>query len=395
MPVVNRIADMLPEMTGWRRHLHANPELAFEEHATSRFVVERLREIGVDDIHQGMAGTGVVALIHGNGGPAEGADKRIALRADMDALPMDEKTGLDYASARGGAMHACGHDGHTTILLGTAKYLAETRNFTGTAVLIFQPAEEFGGGAQVMIEQGLFKKYPVRSVWGLHNSPSLPAGTIGTRVGPSMAAVDDFRIEIKGRGGHAARPQDSIDPIFIGNQIYNALQGIISRNSDPIKSAVLSVTQFHAGSAFNVIPDDAFLNGTVRTFDADLRTYIEQRMRDICEGAEKQYGTEITLTYDLGYPPLVNSADETGIAGEVAADIVGEEQVMREIAPIMGGEDFAYMLENAPGSYVWIGQADNEHQAPVHNPLYDFNDAILPVATSYMARLVERQLPRD
>tara|TARA_S200000501_G_scaffold307625_1_gene296816 strand:- start:2968 stop:3600 length:633 start_codon:yes stop_codon:yes gene_type:complete len=210
-----------------------------------------------------------------------------------------------------------------------------------------------------------------------------------------MAAVDDFRIEIKGRGGHAARPQDSIDPIFIGNQIYNALQGIISRNSDPIKSAVLSVTQFHAGSAFNVIPDDAFLNGTVRTFDADLRTYIEQRMRDICEGAEKQYGTEITLTYDLGYPPLVNSADETGIAGEVAADIVGEEQVMREIAPIMGGEDFAYMLENAPGSYVWIGQADDEHQAPVHNPLYDFNDAILPVATSYMARLVERQLPRD
>jgi len=299
MPVVNRIADMAPEMTGWRRHLHANPELAFEEHDTSRFVVERLREIGVDDIKQGMAGTGVVALIHGADGPGAGREDRIPRRADMDALPMDEKTGLDHASTRQGAMHACGHDGHTAILLGTAKYLAETRNFSGTAVLIFQPAEEFGGGAQVMIEQGLFEKYPVRSVWGLHNSPSLPAGTIGTRTGASMAAVDDFRIEIVGKGGHAARPQDSIDPIFIGNQIYGALQGIISRNSDPIKSAVLSVTQFHAGSAFNVIPDDGFLNGTVRTFDADLRQYIEQRMRDICHGAAMQFGTEIKLTYDL------------------------------------------------------------------------------------------------
>ena len=234
MPVVNRIADMTEELAGWRRHLHANPELAFEEHDTSRFVVERLREIGVDDIQQGMAGTGVVALIHGQDGPADSPEHRIALRADMDALPMQEKTGLNHASTREGAMHACGHDGHTTILLGTAKYLAETRNFKGTAVLIFQPAEEFGGGAQVMIQQGLFEKHPVRSVWGLHNSPSLPVGTIGTRTGPSMAAVDDFRIEIQGKGGHAARPQDSIDPIFIGNQIYNALQGIISRSTDPI-----------------------------------------------------------------------------------------------------------------------------------------------------------------
>ena len=395
MPVVNRIADMVDELTGWRRHLHANPELAFEEHDTSRFVVERLREIGVDDIQQGMAGTGVVALIHGQDGPADDAQNRIALRADMDALPMQEKTGLNHASTREGAMHACGHDGHTTILLGAAKYLTETRNFKGTAVLIFQPAEEFGGGAQVMIEQGLFKEYPVRSVWGLHNSPALPVGTIGTRTGPSMAAVDDFRIEIQGKGGHAARPQDSIDPIFIGNQIYNALQGIISRSSDPIKSAVLSVTQFHAGSAFNVIPDHGFLNGTVRTFDAALRKDIERQMRQICEGAALQFGAEITVTYDLGYPPLVNSAQETKIAGDVAADIVGEDHVQREIAPIMGGEDFAYMLDEAPGSYVWVGQADDEHQAPVHNPYYDFNDAVLPIATSYMARLVEQQLPRD
>ena len=395
MPVVNRIADMTEQLTRWRRHLHANPELAFKEHDTSRFVVERLREIGVDDIRQGMAGTGVVALIHGQNGPAETVDRRIALRADMDALPMQEKTGVEHASTREGVMHACGHDGHTTILLGAAKYLAETRNFNGTAVLIFQPAEEFGGGAEVMIRQGLFEHFPVRSVWGLHNSPALPLGTIGTRSGPSMAAVDDFRIEIQGKGGHAARPQDSIDPIFIGNQIYNALQGIISRSTDPIKSAVLSVTQFHAGSAFNVIPDHGFLNGTVRTFDAELRRDIEQQMRRICEGAALQFGAEVTVTYDLGYPPLVNSAAETTIAGDVAAAIIGEDKVIRDVPPIMGGEDFAYMLDQAPGSYVWIGQADDEHRAPVHNPYYDFNDAILPIATSYMARLVEHQLPRD
>jgi amidohydrolase len=394
MPVVNRIADLVPELTAWRRHLHANPELAFEEHDTSRFVVERLREIGADEIHQGLGGTGVVALIHGSGGAAKDANGRIALRADMDALPMDEKTGLEHASTKPGRMHACGHDGHTTILLGTAKYLAETRNFSGTAVLIFQPAEEFGGGAKVMIEQGLFRKYPARSVWGLHNSPALPVGTIGTRTGASMAAVDDFRIDIAGRGGHAARPQDTIDPIFVGNQLYLGLQGVISRNADPIKSAVLSVTQFHGGSAYNVIPDDAYLCGTVRTFDSDLRDHIEARMRRIIDGIASQYETQITLTYDRGYPPLVNSAAETVTAAETAAEVVGEAGVAHEIEAIMGAEDFAYMLEEMPGSYVWVGQADDAHKAPVHNPLYDFNDAILPIATSYMARLVERQLPR-
>ena len=235
----------------------------------------------------------------------------------------------------------------------------------------------------------------MRSVWGLHNSPALPVGTIGTRTGPSMAAVDDFTIHIKGKGGHAARPQDSVDPIFIGTHLYQALQGIVSRKTNPIQQAVLSVTQFHAGSAFNVIPDDAVLNGTVRTFDAKLRDDIEARMRQIAKGAALQFGAEITIEYERVYPPLVNHAVETGIAGQVAADVVGEEHVLKEIEPIMGGEDFAYMLEDLPGSYVWIGQADDDHTASVHNPYYDFNDAILPIATSYMARMVERQLPRD
>ncbi|MEM6903539.1 MAG: M20 aminoacylase family protein, partial [Pseudomonadota bacterium] len=348
MPVVNRIADLTDELTGWRRHLHANPEIAFQEHETSKFIAERLSEIGVDEVHQGLAGTGLVALIHGAGGAASSAEDRIALRADIDALPMDEKTGLPHASTKPGAMHACGHDGHTTILLGTAKYLAETRNFTGTAVLIFQPAEENGGGAKVMMDEGLFEQFPVRSVWGLHNSPAIPVGKIATRVGPSMAAVDDFTITISGRGGHAARPHDSIDPIFIGTQLYQSLQGIISRNTNPILQAVLSVTQFQAGSAFNVIPDDAVLAGTVRTFDAGLRDDIEARIRQIAQGVAQQFGTEISIQYDLGYPPLVNHAAETGFAGVVAADVVGEEHVLTEIEPIMGAEDFAYMLEAVP-----------------------------------------------
>lgn len=393
MPIHNRISAFHPDMTDWRQHLHRHPEIAFEEHETANFVADLLDSFGIE-VHRGLAQTGVVGVLHGQSGPAAHQEKRIALRADMDALPMQEETGLSYASVHAGKMHACGHDGHTAMLLGAAKYLAETRNFDGTIIFVFQPAEENGGGAQVMIEQGLFRHFPVRSVWALHNSPSIPVGKIAVRSGPSMAAVDDFEVVIHGKGGHAAAPHEAIDPIMIGMQLYQAFQMIVSRNLDPIESAVLSVTCFHAGTANNVIPSTAQMVGTVRTFNQNVRLMIERRMRETCLHIGHLHGVEIGLDYQRGYPPLVNSVAETDFAARVAAEIVGDDHILHDTPPVMGAEDFAYMLAERPGAYIWVGQADSTHQAYVHHPAYNFNDRILPIGASYFARLAERALPK-
>ena len=393
MPVHNRISAFQDEMTAWRQHLHQSPEIAFEEVETAAFVAEKLHGFGLE-VHTGLGGTGVVGVLHGAGGAAMASEKRIALRADMDALPMQEETGLPYASTHPGKMHGCGHDGHTSMLLGAAKYLAETRNFDGTVVFVFQPAEENGGGARVMIEDGLFRQFPVRSVWAMHNSPSIPVGKIAVRPGPSMAAVDDFVIQIEGRGGHAARPHGTIDPIMVGVQLYNAFQTVISRGVDPIESAVLSVTQFHAGSANNVIPGTAMLVGTVRSFEPEIRAFLQNRMEEICHHIAALTGARIVLDYKNGYPPLVNSPAETDFAARVAAEIVGDENILRDTPSVMGAEDFSYMLMEKPGSYIWVGQFDPQHREQVHHPGYNFNDRILPIGASYFARLVERALPK-
>lgn len=389
MPIKNRIADLHDDMTGWRQHLHAHPELAFQEHETSAFIASQLESFGIE-VRKGFAGTGLVGVLKGNGD----SERMIGLRADFDALPLTEKTGLPHASKHDGRMHACGHDGHTTMLLGAAKYLAETRNFAGSVAFIFQPAEENGGGAKVMMDDGLFREFPVESVWGMHNSPLVAAGKIAYRTGQSMAAVDDFTIDIGGRGGHAARPQQSVDPIMIGVQLYSAIQTIVSRQVDPIASAVISVTQFHGGSAYNIIPDDARLCGTVRTFDPEVRALVEKRMRAACVAVSAQYEVPVSLSYDRGYPALVNSEAETRRAAEIAERVAGLENVVAEVPPVMGGEDFSYMLLEKPGSYIWIGQKDEAHQASLHNPHYDFNDAILPLGASYFAELVEDVLSR-
>lgn len=391
MPIHNRISAFHADMTEWRQYLHRHPEIAFEEFQTADFVASRLKEFGIE-VHTGLATTGVVGVLHGQRGPAAITERRIALRADMDALPMQEETNLPYASGINGRMHGCGHDGHTVMLLGAARYLAETRNFDGTVIFIFQPAEENGGGARVMMDQGLFRQFPVQSVWAMHNSPSIPVGKIAVRAGASMAAVDDFEIIIHGKGGHAASPHETIDPIMVGMQLYNAFQMIISRNVDPVESAVLSVTCFHAGSANNVIAGSAQMVGTVRSFVPSIRAMMEQRLRETCQHIANMHGARIDVHFHKGYPPLINTRAETEFAGRIAAEIVGEENVLHDTPPVMGAEDFAFMLMEKPGSYIWVGQSDSEHRASVHHPQYDFNDRILPIGASYFARLVERTL---
>ncbi|HZH27479.1 MAG TPA: M20 aminoacylase family protein [Azospirillaceae bacterium] len=389
MAINNRIAAFHDDMTAWRRELHAMPETAFEEHRTAAFVASKLEEWGIE-VHRGIATTGVVGVLRGrsdNGGA-------IGLRADMDALPMtEENDDLPHKSKVPGKMHACGHDGHTVMLLGAARHLAETRNFDGTVYFIFQPAEEGGGGGKVMIDEGLFERFPMETVWGMHNAPGLPAGTIGVRAGPSMAATDTFDVVVEGVGGHAARPQMSIDPIAVGTQLYQAFQTIVSRNTDPVESAVLSVTQFHAGEAYNVIPARAILRGTVRTYKPEIRDLIERRMGEACIGLAAAHGCRIDFEYHRGYPALVNSEAETALAEKVAAEVVGRENILHT-PPLMGGEDFAYMLEAKPGSYIWVGQKGGPSPYMVHHPKYDFNDAILPIGASYWAKLVEMVLPR-
>ena len=385
MPVINSIAANAEEMQRWRQHLHANPEIEFDCHETAAFVAERLREFGVDELHEGIATSGLVAIING-----KGQGGTIGLRADMDALPMSETTGLPYASANPGAMHACGHDGHTTMLLGAAKYLAETRNFAGRVALIFQPAEEGGGGAGVMVEEGIMDRFAIDEVYALHNLPDLPVGHFETTPGPIMAAVDEFHIDIRGKGGHAAFPQDCVDPVAAAVAIAQALQTILSRNHDTRKEAVVSLTQIHTGSTDNVIPDTAYLNGTVRTFAPEVQEMIRRRMQEIVAGQAASFGVEAELRYEMHYPATINDADKVAFAAKVAAEISGAEAVEANRPMEMGAEDFSYMLEKRPGAYLFIGQGQS---AGLHHPNYDFNDELSPVGASFFARLVERALP--
>ena len=385
MPVVNRIADMSDDMTAWRRHLHTIPELGLECHQTAAFVAERLREFGVDEIHEGIAKTGIVAIINGGGpGPT------IGLRADMDALPITEETGLAYASRHPGKMHACGHDGHTAMLLGAAKYLAETRRFSGRVALLFQPAEEFGGGGEVMVREGVMDTFGISQVYALHNAPGRDFGSFNTTHGPIMAAADTFHIHITGVGGHAARPHNCTDPVIAACSIVQALQSIVSRNRDPKDALVISATQIHTGTTDNVIPETCYINGTVRTFDKEVQSMVVKRMEEIVAGQAASFGLTATLKFDYGYPPTVNDDAKAGFAAEVAAEIAGATAVNEDITPVMGAEDFSYMLESRPGAYLMLGQGDTVN---VHHPKYNFNDEIAPIGASFFARLVERAQP--
>ena len=385
MPVINRIAAFADEMKEWRHWMHRNPELQFECHKTAGFVVERLKEFGITDIHEGIATSGVVAIIEGRGeGPT------IGLRADMDALPIEEATGLDHASEVPGKMHACGHDGHTTMLLGAAKYLAETRNFSGRVALIFQPAEEGGGGAGVMVDEGILERFNIAKVYALHNAPGHPAGSFYTTPGPIMAAADTFEIRITGVGGHGAMPHEANDPIAAALGVSNAIQTIVSRNHYSIDDLVVSITQIHAGTADNIIPADAYLCGTVRTFEKSVQAMVMRRMDAICRGQAEAYDVEIELDYQLGYPATVNHAGETAFAADVARDVAGSDMVTGDGGREMGAEDFSYMLEKRPGSYLFLGQGDS---AGLHHPEYDFNDEVAASGASFFARLVEKAQP--
>lgn len=385
MPVVNRIADYAEDMKTWRRYLHQHPELQFDCHKTAAFVVERLKEFGVDEIHEGIATSGVVAIINGQGeGPT------IGLRADMDALPMEETTGLEHASTVKGAMHACGHDGHTTMLLGAARYLAETRKFNGRVALIFQPAEEGGGGAGVMVDEGIMDTFGIGEVFGIHNVPGLDVGHFYSKPGPIMAAVDTFHIYIQGRGGHGAYPQETADPIVAAVGIVNAIQTIISRNHDTRDEAVCSVTMINSGSADNVIPDTAYVGGTIRTFIPEVQELIHSRIREIAAGQAASYNVDAKVEIEVGYPATVNNAEKVDFAAEVAREVSGEAAVDPNTGMEMGAEDFSYMLNARPGAYFFLGQGEG---AGLHNPNYDFNDEVSPVGASFFARLVEKSQP--
>lgn len=387
MPVINRVAEFAEEITGWRRHIHENPELGYEEVRTAAFVAEKLKSFGVDEVVTGMGRTGVVAVIRGR---KTGSGKVVGIRADMDALPILEATDKPYKSKTPGKMHACGHDGHTAMLLGTAKYLAETRNFDGTAIMIFQPAEEGGGGGEAMVKDGLIERFGIQEVYGLHNMPGIPLGEFAIRTGPAMAAADRFDIHIEGRGGHAARPHDCLDTIVTASQLVMALQTIAARTADPLDSVVVSVTEIKAGDTYNVIPQTAHLRGTVRTLLKDTRVMAERRIKEIAEGIAMASGTKITVDYHLGYPVTVNHADQTEFAAGVASAVVGQSKVDRDVLPLMGAEDFSYMLEARPGAYIFLGNGDT---AGVHHPAYDFNDAAIPYGVSYMAKLAETAMP--
>ena len=387
MPIVNRIAEFHDEATEWRRDLHEHPELLFEVHRTAGVVEEKLKEFGVDEVVTGIGRTGVVGVIKGK---QDTSGKVIGLRADMDALPIQEVRDLDYKSKNEGLMHACGHDGHTAMLLAAAKYLAETRNFDGTAVVIFQPAEEGGGGGDEMVKDGLMERWGIQEVYGLHNAPGVPQGAFAFRPGPILAAADTFNITIRGLGGHAARPHECNDPMIIAAQLINAFQSVVSRNTDPLESLVISTTQIQGSDAHNVIPEVATMAGTVRTLSAEVRDLAERRMGEICENIGKAFGAEVTLDYNKGYPVTVNHEEQTAFAAKVAADVVGDAMVDAGVAPIMGAEDFSYMLEARPGAFVFLGQGDG----PIcHHPEYDFNDEIIPVGASYWCRLVETAMP--
>lgn len=385
MAIINRIGDLAPDMAAWRQHLHTIPELSFDCPKTSAFIKERLEEMGVDEIHGSIAQTGIVAIIRGVGeGPT------IGLRADFDALPIEEETGVEYASTHPGQMHACGHDGHTAMLLGAGKYLAETRNFSGSVALIFQPAEEDGGGGEVMVQEGIMDRFNIGEVYAIHNAPGKDFGRFHTRAGPIMAAADTFHIHVTGKGGHGARPYDCVDPVVAACGIVTALQTIVSRNHNTRDSLVISTTQIHTGTTDNVIPETAYINGTIRTFDKDVQSMVVRRMEEVVAGQAAAYGCDAKLDIEFGYPPTVNDAAKVDFAAEVAADVAGEAGVDANIDPVMGAEDFSYMLEKRPGAYLMLGQGDG---AGVHHPKYNFNDEIAPIGASFFARLVETAQP--
>ena len=388
MPIVNRFHDLNDEITAWRRDLHENPELLYDVERTAGVVAQRLREFGVDEVFEGIGRTGVVGVIKGQ----SDSGKVVGLRADMDALPILEKTGKPWSSKTPGKMHACGHDGHTAMLMGAAKYLSETRNFDGTVIVIFQPAEEGGAGAKAMIDDGLMTKFGIQRVFGMHNFPGAPVGTFQIRPGPLMASADRLKITIDGLGGHAARPHMSRDPIIAGAAIVTAAQSIISRNTDPLESAVLSITMFNAGSADNIIPENAELRGTVRTLKAEIRDLVEERLCEVVEMVGKAHGVNARLQYFRDYPVTVNDDAEAAFAGDIAAKVVGEQNVNRDVVPTMGGEDFSFMMNQVPGAFIFAGVG--EDVANLHNDQYDFNDELIPVGCSYWATLVETALPR-
>jgi hippurate hydrolase len=386
MPIKNRFAELHGDITAWRQDIHANPELLFDTHRTAALVAEKLRAFGCDEVVEGIGRTGVVGVIKGK---SDTAGKVIGLRADMDALPIKEATGLPYASGTDGKMHACGHDGHTSMLLGAAQYLAETRNFDGTCVVIFQPAEEGGGGGREMVEDGMMDRWGIQEVYGMHNWPGVPVGQFQIRAGGFFAATDQFDLTIEGKGGHAAKPHEGVDPTVVASHVIVALQTIASRNVDPVKHVVVSVTTMQTeGDSYNVIPQRVHMKGTIRTHDADVREAAPERVKALAEGITSGFGARAEFTYLPGYPVMVNSEEQTAFAAEVAQAVTGQETA--EADPIMGGEDFAYMLEARPGAYILVGNGDT---APVHHPEYNFNDDTIPAGCSWWAEIVERRMP--
>jgi hippurate hydrolase len=373
MPVINRVADLQKEVTAWRRDFHENPETLYEVHRTAGIVADKLKQFGCDEVVPGVGRTGVVAVIKGK---TDRSGKVIGIRADMDALPIEESGEVPHRSKVPGKMHACGHDGHTAVLLGAAKYLAETRNFDGTAVMIFQPAEEGGAGAAAMIDDGVLDRFGVQEVYGLHNMPGIPVGKFAIRPGPLMAAADRFDIEIEGKGGHAARPHEGVDTLLVACQVVTALQSIVSRNVDPLQSAVVSVCSFKAGDTFNVIPQN--------------RDLCETRVRAVVETICAAYGATVSIDYSRGYPVTRNHAEQTDFIVQVANEVGGADAVDTGIAPLMGAEDFSYMLEKRPGAYIFLGNGDT---AGVHHPKYDFNDEAIPYGVSLWAKVVETAMP--
>ena len=387
MPILNRAAELQDEVAGWRRHLHENPEINYDVFETAGFVAGKLREFGCDEVVTGIGRTGVVGLIRGN----NGAGATVGLRADMDALPVTEASGRPYASRVAGRMHACGHDGHTAMLLGAAKYLAETRNFAGSVAVIFQPAEEGGAGGLAMVEDGMMDRFSIDKVFGMHNMPGLPVGQFAIKPGPIMAATAEFTIRIKGKGGHAAMPHLAIDPIVAASQIVTTFQTIASRTTDPLDSVVVTVTKFHGGEAYNIIPEEVEIAGTVRTLRKEVATVASERIHAICQGVAAANGLKVSVDYDSNYPVTFNHPDETEFAAGAASAVAGESQVKRDIQPMMGGEDFSYMLEVRPGAFIFIGNGDS---ANLHHPAYDFNDEAIPHGVSYWVRLAETALAR-
>jgi amidohydrolase len=396
MNLIDRIVQFQSDIARIRRDLHAHPELCFQEVRTADIVAAKLEEWGYA-VHRGLGRTGVVGTIK-----VGDSARAVGLRADMDALPLDEHNTFAHRSQHQGRMHACGHDGHTAMLLAAAQYLAESRDFDGTLHVIFQPAEEGGGGARVMIEDGLFERFPCDAVFGLHNWPGVAAGTFGVTPGPMMASSNEFEITITGRGAHAAMPHNGIDPIMTAVSIAQSLQTLITRNKKPIDTAVLSITQIHAGDAYNIVPNEAVLRGTVRTFTTDVLDQIEAGMRRIVDGSAATFGADVALRFDRNYPPTVNHAKETAFAIDVMREVVGDERTMTDIEPTMGAEDFAFMLQAKPGCYAFIGNGDGAHRemghgtgpCMLHNPSYDFNDALIPIGATYWVRLAERFLGR-